>query len=454
MIFSKRTRINVPVERLFKWHAEKGAIERMTPPWVPMQMISRNRPGIEKGVRVTFRLHIFKIPFIWESEHIEHVENKIFKDRQVKGPFKIWEHSHIFSSDGTRSAYIEDRVKFKLPFGFLGALFNRYALKQFERMFSYRHRVLKHQLENLPQFSRKMRILISGAGGTIGRALIPLLESSGHKVIRLVRHKDRLKDSELFWDPYAGILDIERAGQIDAVINLNGVDISQGRWSGERKKVIIDSRVIPTKLLVDKMAGLSNKPEVFISSSAIGYYGEKEKKLVSESDTEGGLFISRVCSQWEKAALEAEKSGIRTVLLRTGIVLTPQGGALKKMMLPFSLGAGVFLSHGRQYMSWISMDDEISAILFALAKKEISGPLNLSSPEPVTNRDFSISLAGLFSKKVFFTLPGFMVKLIWGQMGKETVLASVNVSPEKLIRNGFVFQHKKIIKALEHLLGR
>jgi hypothetical protein len=453
MNFIKRTNINVPVETLFSWHTREGAISRLTPPWAPMKMISRNMVGIEKGVKVTFKLNFFKIPMIWESEHIEYIENQLFKDRQVKGPFAKWEHTHRFIPDGKTSCIMEDKVEFKLPFGILSRPFYSFALKKFEKMFDYRHRVLKQDLENHVGKTKNLRILISGASGTIGKALIPLLQTCGHEVVVLVRREKDLLDHELFWDPYKGQLNLEKAGHIDAVINLNGVDIAKGRWTTQLKKLIIDSRVIPTRLLAETIHNMAQKPKVFISASAIGFYGNNNDKAVNESSPEGDLFISKVCKLWEDASRQAQKAGIRTVMLRTGVVVTPVGGALAKMALPFKLGLGVILSHGRQYMSWISMDDEISAILFILGNDNIQGPVNLTAPEPVSNREFSKTLARVFSRKVWFFMPKFMIQLIWGEMGKETLLASIRVKPEKLLNNGFVFEHKTLFGALKHILG-
>ena len=453
-IYIKKSKINASVETLFSWHAANGAIARLTPPWAPLKMISRKGEGIQKGVKVAFRLSIFKIPMIWEAQHIEYQENKLFKDRQIRGPFSKWEHTHRFAADGKENSTMEDILEFKLPFGFLSRPFYGFAKKEFERMFRYRHRVLKYDLEHHVDKIPKKRILISGASGTIGSTLVPFLRTCGHEVIRLVRKKGKLLEDELFWDPYNDILDLETAGHFDAVINLNGVDISRGRWTESQKKKIIDSRIISTRLLVKRMADLDQKPGVFISSSAIGFYGDGEDKVLTETTSMGDSFISRVCRQWEDASLDAKKLGIRTIQLRIGVVLTPAGGALKRMELPFKMGCGVKLSHGRQYMSWISMDDAVSGILYILGHPELQGPVNLTAPNPVTNKDFSKTLAGVFSKKLFFTMPEFIALALWGEMGKETLLTSARVRPEKLLDNGFSFQHETLLPALKDMLGR
>ncbi|MCD4744531.1 MAG: NAD-dependent epimerase/dehydratase family protein, partial [Desulfobacteraceae bacterium] len=281
-IYIKKTKINIPVEVLFAWHARDGAIARLTPPWAPLKMIARSGDGIKKGVKIKFRISLFKIPMIWEAEHTEYQENRFFKDCQIKGPFPKWEHTHLFEPvidpPGKNISFMEDHVRFELPLRLLSRPFYGFAKKEFERMFRYRHRVLKYDLEHYVDKIKKKRILISGASGIIGSALVPFLQTCGHEVIRLVRKKGELAGDELFWDPYRGILDLEKLSPIDAIINLNGVDISRGRWTDKQKKLILDSRVIPTRLLVEKMQNLCKKPEAFISASAVGFYGEGEDK--------------------------------------------------------------------------------------------------------------------------------------------------------------------------------
>ncbi len=453
-IYIKRTRINAPVDKGFKWHEQDGAISRLTPPWAPLRLIRRDGIGIQKGVKVWFRLYIFKIPFLWKAEHIDYQENILFKDHQTQGPFSKWEHTHRFIPDGDNAFFMEDEVAFKLPLGLLSRPFYWVAKKEFDRMFAYRHRVLKYDLEHSLEPEKKKRILISGASGTIGSILVPYLRTCGHEVIRLVRKSGELEHDELFWDPYAGTLDLEKAGRIDVVINLNGVDISRGKWTQKQKQKIIDSRIIPTFLLVEKMSRLSYKPEVFISSSAIGFYGDGGDAVLTEKQNPGDCFISTVCDLWEEASRDAQKAGIRTVQLRIGVVLTPAGGALQRMEMPFKLGMGVRLSHGKQYMSWISMDDCLAAIRHIIHTPDIEGPVNLTAPEPVTNKLFSNTLAKIFSRKVFFVMPKFIALLLWGQLGKETLLTSARVIPQKLLNHKFKFQHTRLSEAFKDMLGR
>ncbi|PIE61140.1 MAG: TIGR01777 family protein [Desulfobacterales bacterium] len=453
-IINKKTQINAPAADLFAWHAREGAINRLTPPWAPLKMISRNGKGIDKGVEVKFKMKAMGIPMIWEAEHIEYEENRMFRDRQVKGPFGLWEHTHRFHDIADNQSIMEDQVKFKLPMQPFSLPFYGYAMKELDRMFTYRHHVLKADMENWVGNIKPQRILISGASGTIGQALVPFLRTCGHEVIRLVRDPDTQAPDALYWDPYKNILDLAAAGPIDSVINLNGVDITRGKWTEKQKKRIVDSRVIPTQVLVEGMRAMARPPATFISSSAIGLYGEGGDLELTEDTPKGDSFISDVCHRWEAASLDADRRGIRTIQLRIGIVMTPAGGALKRMFIPFAMGVGARFSKGRQYMSWISMEDVLAGILYLLGNEDIHGPVNLTAPVPETNKAFCKTLGRVLSRPVFLTIPAPVIAALWGNMGKETMLTSARVIPTKLLDSGYEFTHANLEVAFRHLLGR
>jgi uncharacterized protein len=453
-VFTKQSIIDAPVAQVFAWHARNGAIQRLTPPWAPLALKWRQGKGIAKGVRVGFDMRVLGIPMDWEAEHIDYQENQLFKDRQTKGPFARWEHTHLFSPDGQNRSIMEDQVAWQLPMGFLSRPFQGHVHRELGRIFDYRHRVLAYDLAHYADKVKRHRILVSGASGTIGSALVPFLRTCGHEVIRLVRRSNDLAADELFWDPSNGILDMAAAGPVDAVISLNGVDISRGKWTEQQKQKIIDSRIQPTRLLVEKMAAMDRRPSVFISSSAIGYYGEGQDAVLTEEHPMGDSFISRVCHRWEQASFPAAEAGIRTVQLRIGVVLTPAGGALARMMPAFISGCGARLGSGHQYMSWISMDDTLGGILHILENSAVQGPVNLTAPHAVTNREFTKTLGRVVSRPAFFVIPGWAAALLWGDMGKETLMTSARVKPEKLLDAGFVFQHDTLAPALGHLLCR
>ncbi|MCG8552181.1 MAG: TIGR01777 family oxidoreductase [Desulfobacterales bacterium] len=458
-IFTEKIKINAPVPALFAWHERDGAISRLTPPWAPLSLVARKGKGIDKGVEVTFKIKIFGIPMKWQARHIDYKENAMFRDCQIKGPFAFWEHSHLFHERSTDLSVMEDQVRFQLPFGIFSLPFYGYAKRELKRMFFYRHQVLKYDMENRVGKIQKQRILISGGSGAIGKALVSFLKTCGHEVICLVRNpllrdQDNRSEDVHFWDPYSNILDMDAIGPVDAVINLNGVDISKGKWNFSQRARILNSRVICTRVLVEKMKKMSHPPSTFISASAIGFYGEGGSNRLTEESKDKDCFISRVCRQWEEASLGAAKAGIRTVQLRIGVVLTPAGGALERMLLPFSMGLGTRLADGKQYMSWIGMEDVLGGMLHILGNEEICGPVNLTAPEPVTNAEFTQTLARILGRRAPFVLPKAVVLALWGEMGKETLLASARVIPEKLMTSGYRFVHPELEMALGHALGR
>lgn len=290
-----------------------------------------------------------------------------------------------------------------------------------------------------------MKILISGASGLIGTSLTKHLEQQGHHVYLL--HRNR-KSGRFFWQPELGIIHIDDSIQLDAVINLNGVNIGDKPWSKQRKKDIIDSRVQSTELLAKTMVSRIDPPSVFINASAIGFYGDTADTITNESSPAGHNFLTNIVQQWEQAAAPIANSTIRSVFIRSGVVLSKQGGALKKMLLPFKLGLGGRVGSGQQYMSWISMSDEIRAIEFILNQPEISGPVNLTAPNPVTNTEFTQALGHVLNRPTPFPLPAFIVKALFGEMGKLLLLGSNRVIPSVLEAKGFKFKHKDIRTAL------
>lgn len=455
-LFKKKSHVPAPVDALFAWHEQPGALERLSPPWDAPEVI-RHTGGIRPGAEVFLRMKAGSIPYQWQARHETYERNRFFEDVQVRGPFAVWRHSHRFFAQGNCTTAYEDRIEYALPFPANRSEWaNRLMDRKLERIFQYRHATLAADLADhlsTPD-PQPMTILISGGSGLIGAALIPYLTTGGHRIIRLVRRKPRPEQDEIFWDPQTGRLDGEQLAGIDAVIHLSGENIGEGRWTEEKRQRIIDSRIKTTALLANAVAALPHPPKVFASASAIGYYGNRGDAVMTEAEAPGYDFISEVCRKWEDAAAPARSCGIRTVFLRIGIVLTPAGGALKKLLIPFRMGLGGRIGSGNQYMSWISMDDAISAIRHCLIASELEGPVNIVSPRPVTNREYAETLGKILSRPARFPVPGAAIKLAFGQMGRETVLSGARVIPALLNDSGYRFRHPDLEIALRHVLGR
>jgi uncharacterized protein len=297
------------------------------------------------------------------------------------------------------------------------------------------------------------QVLMSGVSGPIGAALLPALKASGAEITRLMR-KDSGRsagtEASLPWDP-AQPLSPEAVSGFDAVIHLAGESIV-GRWTESKKKKIRDSRVRGTQNLADALARAQNKPRVLVCSSAIGYYGNRGDEVLTESSPPGSGFLAEVCREWEAATRAAADAGIRTVQIRTGVVLSPNGGALEKMLTPFKMGAGGRIGDGRQWMSWIDVEDLAGAVLHIVESDRLHGPVNLVGPKPVRNAEFTQTLASVLDRPAMFPMPAFAVKLAFGEMGETVLLGSQQVEPTQLVNSGFGFRFERLRDSLEHAL--
>jgi uncharacterized protein len=298
-----------------------------------------------------------------------------------------------------------------------------------------------------------MRILMSGASGLIGSALTRRLSDDGHTVCRLVRRPAAAAD-EVTWDPAEGALDPSAFDDCDAVINLSGAGIGDKRWTDQYKALLLSSRLQGTELLANTMAAANHMPAVFLSGSAVGWYGDRGDERLDELSAPGSDFLSDICQQWEAATLVAEKAGIRTVHLRTGVVLSAQGGALKKQLPLFKFGLGGRFGNGHQWQSWISIDDEVGAIAHLLSA-EVCGAVNLTTPDPVTNSEFTSTLAKVLHRPAIIPIPTIGPKILLGSELVETLLLSgQRVLPTALQRSGYEFQHPTLDVALRAVLKR
>ncbi|MBS4168757.1 TIGR01777 family oxidoreductase [Parachlamydia sp. AcF125] len=295
-----------------------------------------------------------------------------------------------------------------------------------------------------------MNIVISGSSGLIGTALITFFREQGHLVKRLVRKKGGLAHDEIGWDPETGIIDSKLLEGSDVLINLAGENIAHGRWNDFKKKKILNSRLKTTQLLSKTLHHLKSPPSLWINASAIGYYGNQDDKIVHENTPAGTSFLSKVCKEWEASA--QAPPGIRTVYTRFGLIMTPKGGALKQMLLPFRLGLGGILGTGKQYMSWMTMQDLVRAIDHIIKTPSLKGPVNMVTPFPVTNQEFTHVLGKVLNRPTVLSMPAFAARLIFGEMAEELLLSSMRVEPKQLINSSFTYTHPKLEEAMHALL--
>ena len=296
-----------------------------------------------------------------------------------------------------------------------------------------------------------MKILISGSHGLVGSALGASLKSDGHELFALVRRAPH-SESEVEWYPERGSLALSGMEGMDAVVHLAGESIASGRWTDEKKQRIRDSRVKATTVLAEALGNLREPPKTLISASAIGYYGDRGDLILTEASAAGNDFLAGVCVEWENATESAPKKGIRVVKARFGVILSTGGGALAKMLTPFRMGVGGRVGSGRQWMSWIALDDVVGALKFALANDALSGPVNFVAPNPVTNAEFTKTLGKALSRPTLFPIPAFGVRLAFGEMADALLLSSQRVAPERLKQAGYEFEYPDLAGALSNAL--
>ncbi len=439
---------------LYAWHSRPGALERLIPPWEKTRVMVREG-GIDPGGRVTMEMHAGPIPYLWHARHVKNTPGVMFQDIQERGPFARWTHTHFFT-DTANGALLEDRIDYALPGSFLVPAFAvKMVDRTLQRIFRYRHDTLHADIELHRRCSTKpQRILISGASGILGSALRPLLVTGGHDVWTLVRRRPDRSKQEIYWDPPSGHLNLAGLPPFDSVIHLAGDNIGGGRWTMAKKRQVIDSRVQGTGLIARTIAELPVPPRVLLTASAVGFYGNCFDCCMREEDQAGNDFISDVCNLWEQAAQPAEDRGIRTVIMRIGVVLTPRGGALERLLSTAPIGFPRRFGDGDQFISWIGINDMISAILHALCTDSLHGPVNIAAPYPATNSELLHTLARVLRRPLLPPIPAGMLRTMYGQMAEEVLLGGCRVATDKLQQSGYRFRHADLEQTLRHLLGR
>jgi len=330
----------------------------------------------------------------------------------------------------------------------------RLVTKRIDRMFKAREIRLQRDLSQHEKYRSipRKKILIAGSSGLIGTQLVAFLDTGGHDVYRLVRRRAERED-EIEWDPKNEIINPEEIEGFDAIIHLGGEGIGDKRWSKKRKEEILTSRTGSTAFLAKTISELKSKPEVFMLASAVGYYGHSDRQNLTEDSELGVGYLSDVCSAWEKSAQAVVDCGVRTIWLRTGIVLSGIGGALGKMLFPFKMNAGGPIASGKQWMPWISMDDQIYAMHELLLNTEASGPYNLTAPNPVSQKEFAKTLGHVINRLAIAPLPSFVVRILFGKMGVDLLTKGQHVVPHRLEEIGYEFTHKDLESALRDTLG-
>jgi uncharacterized protein len=297
------------------------------------------------------------------------------------------------------------------------------------------------------------RIAITGSTGLIGEALVASLTDDGHQVQRVTRNPDRAGADDVVWDVGARTIEAEKLEGVDGVVHLAGEPIGASRWTETTKRRIHDSREVGTRLLAETLARLQDPPRVLLSASGVGYYGDRGDEVLTEDSAPGDDFLAHVCMAWEAAARPAADAGIRTVHPRTGVVIAKEGPLIDKIELPFKLGVGGTVGSGRQYVPWISLEDQVRALRFLL-DGDLAGPVNLTGPEPVTNRELTKALGRVMNRPTVFPIPALAVKALYGEMGADLATVSQRAVPDRLLAAGFTFVHTTLEAALREALDR
>lgn len=471
-----RSTIPTTPKELYQWHSQPRAFGRLTPPWEKVRIIDR-QGGIEPGSTAVIATRLLgPIQGTWTAQHEslnDLAEGEFgFADRQLKGPFAHWRHQHRFVpvQEASDSCELIDRIDWVAPLGFLGKWFGAPIVRsKLNRMFAYRHEITVRDFERMqtlpPAPDRIGPIAITGASGLVGGALADFLDTQGYAVWSAGRsevtafHNNNHPDQggTIQWNPTEGALPLpDGASPLGAVVHLAGANIAEGRWTQARKKVLEDSRVNATRKLCEHLANLKHPPHTLICASATGYYGATDDDSdveLDESAPPGKGFLPQLAQDWEQAAQPAIDAGIRVIHLRFGVVVSGKGGALGKMLPIFRLGGGGRLGSGRQWMSWIAMDDLLDMIHWTLTDATLSGAFNAVSPNPVRNTEWTRTLGTILKRPTLIPAPAFAMKLALGEMAEAILLTGARVLPRKAMQAGFTFRYPDLESALRKELG-
>lgn len=436
---------SVPCDFAFAWYMRPGALRRLLPPWVRVDFLSPPSAPSDQ-TQVGLKVHWGPFFFTWILEHKCLKTNQQFSDKQIKGPFSNYIHVHRFTPINLKSCILSDEIEFS-TFFFL----EKSIQKQLLKVLHWRQRTAREDLKLLYKHSRApLKILISGTNGFIGSMLKVFLQLAGHTVMRLVRYKEEMAFDTVYWDPIDGQFSKQEFEGFDAVFHLAGASITR-RWTNNYRKKLFDSRCRDSWLLSQVLSRLYRPPKTVISASAVGYYGNCEAR-VTELSPKGEGFLSLLCRGWESAWEALEERGSRVVYARFGIVLGAKGGMLRQLVPIYRLGLGGKIGLGNQYLSWIGIDDAIGALYHLLMTEGVDRAVNVVAPYPIKQKEFSAILAKKLHRPHFCHLPASLISLFLGDMGKEMLLASSQVYPQKLLESGYSFRHSHMQEALDWVL--
>jgi len=460
-----RSLLPASADDAFAWHERPGAFERLNPPWDPARVLRRSggiRPGGELVLSVKA---LGPIRVRWVASHRDYAPGRLFRDVQTRGPFAAFDHRHIFEPVHAGACVMHEHIELAAPGGAIGdRLLGASIERTLTRVFAYRHRTLRGDLAAHAETPAGVGrgVAITGASGTVGRALCAFLSTGGWRVERLVRTgRGAPSGADLdqwparAWDPAAGSVDWGEAPP-EAVVHLAGAGVADRRWTRAYRGVIRSSRVDATQALCESLARLpgARRPGVLVCASAIGFYDKGlGDRALDESGPSGDGFLAEVCRAWEGATRAAAEAGIRVVNLRLGVVLSPGGGALRALLPLARAGLLGPMGTGRQWMSWISLDDALGAILRALWDEGLRGPVNAVAPEPVRQAEFARALGRALGRPACVPAPAWALRAALGEFAEAELLAGCRVVPGALSGVGHRFRHRYVDDALGHVLG-
>lgn len=454
----KRTELPVTAAAAFAWHERPGALERLTPPWASMT-VEQPPDGLAVGTQVVLRTGIGPIRPRWVAEHVVYDPPREFRDVQRSGPFAQWDHRHLFEDLPAGRSALTDEVTYRLPLERALPPFARRLLdRQVERMFAYRHDRTLADLTahaNANAKERTMRVAITGASGMIGRALSAFLTTGGHEVVPMVRRQ--AGPGQIGWDPTRGTVETEKLRGVDAVVHLAADPIQPRPLTDDKRARLRNSRVDGTRTIATALAAMSDGPQTLVFASGSNVYGHRGDEILTEDSAPGtDGFLTQIVHDWEAAAEPARAAGLRVVAVRTGIVLDRAATILKALGTLTRLGAAAPVGSGQQYWPWISIDDTVGLYLHALTNAEVAGPLNASAPTPVTNEDFTRTLAKVLRRPVLpLRVPKFVPALLLRrELADALLFTSMRMTPAKAEATGYTFASPSLEQTLRDLYGR